>query len=71
MPAGIIMKRPDVASRLSTALLAASMIQKKMQGSFTNLIHGINCHVNLIPVNPIKERSYVQSKSRSDRGVQK
>lgn len=25
------------------------------------LIRGINCHVNLIPVNPIKERSYVQS----------
>ena len=25
-----------------------------------DLIHGMNCHVNLIPVNPIKERSYVQ-----------
>ncbi len=25
------------------------------------LISDINCHVNLIPVNPIKERSYVQS----------
>lgn len=25
------------------------------------LIHGMNCHVNLIPVNPIKERNYVQS----------
>ena len=24
-------------------------------------IRGINCHVNLIPVNPIKERSYVRS----------
>lgn len=24
------------------------------------LIKGMNCHVNLIPVNPIKERSYVQ-----------
>ncbi len=24
-------------------------------------IHGINCHVNLIPVNPIKERSFVRS----------
>ncbi len=24
------------------------------------LIHGMNCHVNLIPVNPIKERAYVQ-----------
>ena len=26
-----------------------------------DLIRGINCHVNLIPVNPIKERDYVQS----------
>lgn len=26
-----------------------------------NLIKGINCHVNLIPVNPIKERDYRQS----------
>ena len=25
------------------------------------LIKGLNCHVNLIPVNPIKERNYVQS----------
>ena len=27
----------------------------------TDLIHDMNCHVNLIPVNPIKERDYVQS----------
>ena len=27
----------------------------------TALLRGINCHVNLIPVNPIKERDYVQS----------
>lgn len=25
------------------------------------LLHGLNCHVNLIPVNPIKERDYRQS----------
>ena len=25
------------------------------------LIHGINCHVNLIPVNPVRERSFVRS----------
>ena len=24
------------------------------------LIQGLNCHINLIPVNPIKERAYVQ-----------
>lgn len=27
-------------------------------------IHDINCHVNLIPVNPIKERSYRRSTHR-------
>lgn len=27
-----------------------------------NLIRGLTCHVNLIPVNPIKERNYVQPK---------
>lgn len=30
--------------------------------ALSNLIKGMNCHVNLIPVNPIKERDYVQSK---------
>ena len=24
-------------------------------------VHGMNCHTNLIPVNPTKERDYVQS----------
>ncbi len=28
------------------------------------LIKGLNCHVNLIPVNPIKERDYVQSEKK-------
>lgn len=27
-----------------------------------NLVRGLNCHINLIPVNPIKERDFVQSK---------
>ena len=29
--------------------------------SLARLLNGINCHVNLIPVNPISERNYVQS----------
>ena len=29
-----------------------------------HLIKGLNCHVNLIPVNPIKERDYVQSDNK-------
>ena len=27
----------------------------------SQLVAGMNCHINLIPVNPIKERDYVQS----------
>ena len=29
------------------------------------LIRGLNCHVNLIPVNPVKERAYVQSEKKA------
>ena len=28
------------------------------------LLSGLNCHVNLIPVNPIKERDFVESEAR-------
>jgi len=31
----------------------------------SGLIRELNCHVNLIPVNPIKERSYVQSEKNA------
>ena len=27
----------------------------------SDLVKGMNCHINLIPVNPIKERDFVQS----------
>ena len=33
-------------------------------GELSALIQGMNCHVNLIPVNPIEERDYVQSDRR-------
>lgn len=29
------------------------------------LVHGMNCHINIIPVNPIKERDYEQSEKNS------
>jgi len=29
-----------------------------------NLIKGLNCHVNLIPVNPIKERNFKKSENK-------
>lgn len=30
-----------------------------------SLVHGLNCHINLIPVNPIKERDYEQSEQKA------
>lgn len=33
-------------------------------GALLTLLQGMNCHINLIPVNPIKERDYVQSEQR-------
>jgi 23S rRNA (adenine2503-C2)-methyltransferase len=29
-----------------------------------SLVEGLNCHINLIPVNPIKERDYVESEKK-------
>ncbi len=34
-------------------------------GELIALVKPLNCHVNLIPVNPIKERDYVQSKEQA------
>lgn len=38
---------------------------KKDAQQLSELIKGQNCHVNLIPVNPIKERAYVQSEKHT------
>lgn len=35
-----------------------------------SLLSGMNCHVNLIPVNPIRERDYVGSNARTVRAFQ-
>lgn len=35
--------------------------QKDKAMELVKLLRGLNCHVNLIPVNPIKERDYAQS----------
>ncbi len=37
-------------------------------GELIRLVKPLNCHVNLIPVNPIKERDFVQSEDRVIRG---
>ena len=41
------------------------MIRMRMQSGLVKLVSGMNCHINLIPVNPIKERDYVQSDMRT------
>lgn len=33
--------------------------------TLASLVGGLNCHVNLIPVNPVRERGYVESDRRS------
>jgi len=38
---------------------------KKCADELINLLRGMNCHVNLIPVNPIKERNYRQSEQNA------
>lgn len=38
---------------------------KECAGQLIKLVKGMNCHVNLIPVNPIKERDYRQSEKRA------
>jgi len=35
--------------------------EKKHADMLCSLVRGMNCHINLIPVNPIRERDYVQS----------
>ena len=34
----------------------------------TSLIKPLNCHVNLIPINPVKERDFRQSERRAVEG---
>ena len=47
------------------------MIQTEDAKQLYELIHGINCHVNLIPVNPVKERILCAVGTKSDCGVSK
>ena len=41
---------------------------KGVNDTETALVKGLNCHINLIPVNPIKERSYSQPDTRAVQG---
>ena len=42
------------------SLVAGVNDTKEDARELSELIHGMNCHVNLIPVNPIRERDFVQ-----------
>ena len=43
------------------SLVCGNNDQSEDAAKLAALIRGLNCHVNLIPVNPIEERDYVQS----------
>lgn len=43
------------------SLVAGVNDTKEEAEKLSRLVKGINCHVNLIPVNPIKERNFIQS----------
>lgn len=47
------------------SLVAGENDTKDEADRLASLVKGINCHVNLIPVNPIKERNYVQSSKKA------
>ena len=64
MPAGIIMKKTGRRITFEYSLVGGQNDSKEDAKRLYELIHGINCHVNLIPVNPVKERSYVQSERK-------
>ena len=38
--------------------------QPEQAQTLAKLVKGLNCHINLIPVNPIKERDYKQTQSK-------
>ncbi len=38
--------------------------QYEQADTLCRLVKGLNCHINLIPVNPIRERDYVQSEKK-------
>lgn len=43
------------------ALIAGENDTEQCAEELAELLHGMNCHVNLIPVNPIRERNYRRS----------
>ena len=70
--AGIILKKQDEVLTFEYSLVGGENDSRGgCQGAGRTCTTDINCHVNLIPVNPIKERNFVQSDHESDREFQK
>ncbi len=61
MHANIILHRPAAESPFEYSLVGGVNDTAEDAAELSALVHGMNCHINLIPVNPIKERDYVQS----------
>ena len=61
MHAAIIFRRLEGELLLNTVLWLGVNDSDEDARELSSRIHDINCHVNLIPVNPIKERSYRRS----------
>ena len=41
--------------------MSIAWLRARMTAELSELVKGMNCHINLIPVNPIKERNFKQS----------
>ena len=60
-PAVIILKKPGRRITFEYSLVAGVNDSDEDARELSGRIRDMNCHVNLIPVNPIKERSFVRS----------
>ena len=54
-----------IANKYSIAEIMGVNDTKECANELIELVKGLNCHINLIPVNPIKERDYEQSEKNS------
>ena len=52
------------------ALIAGKNDHEEDAVKLAGLLKGMNCHVNLIPVNPVKERGYARSSAQEVRNFQ-
>ena len=60
MPAGIIFQKTGRRMTYEYSLVGGVNDTREDAKALAGLLRGQNCHVNLIPVNPVKEKGYVQ-----------